>query len=97
MNISEYLMVNVLFPSIVSKVTGEKRIRIEAKNISELIERLVEHYGKDFRGALFEESGELNRYLRIYVDGRPVEDVMKKDASLDENSNVAILVVISGG
>ena len=90
-------MVNVLFPSLISSVTGQKRIDIRANTGKELIEKLVEHYGDNFTKALFEESGEMNRYIRIYVDGKFIENIMENDIVLNDSSNVAILVIISGG
>jgi len=90
-------MVNVQFPSILKQITGEKRTTIKAESVNELIEKLIEYYGEDFKNALFEESGEMNRYIKLYLNGRVVDNIMKRDVRLNESSNVAILIVISGG
>ena len=90
-------MVTVLFPSILSNVTKEKMTVISAKTLGEAIDKLVEKYGKPFREKIFEEHGELNRFLKFYIKGRNISELNKLDTHLNEFDEIAILVIISGG
>ena len=90
-------MVTILFPSILSKVTEEKKTKICAKTLREAIDKMLEKYGETLREKMFEESGHINRYLRFYIKGRSTSELNELDASLSEEDEVVILVIIGGG
>ncbi len=90
-------MVKVLFPSILLKITKEKKTEIPAKTLGEAIDKLVEKYGKPFKEKIFEESGIINRHLRFYIKGRCIPENNKLDTPLNDQDEIAILIIISGG
>ncbi len=86
-----------LFPSILSRATNEKKTEITAKTLGEAVEKLVEKYGQPFSKLLFEESGEINRYFRFYVKGKSVSEFNDMNAPLNDEDEIAILIIIGGG
>ena len=42
-------MVTILFPSLISKVIKENRTEVIAETLGEVIDKLIEKYGKQFR------------------------------------------------
>lgn len=90
-------MATFLFPSLLSRVTNEKKTEIAAKTLGEAVEKLVEKYGKPFSEILFEESGEINRYFRFYVKGRSASEFNDMNATLNDEDEIAILIIIGGG
>ncbi len=90
-------MVRVLFPSLIYKVTNQKETEVSARTLGEVIDRLVEKYGEPFERMIFESPGEVNRYLRFYIKGRPVQEHNKLDTKLNEDDEVVVLIIIGGG
>jgi molybdopterin converting factor small subunit len=90
-------MVRILFPSLIVKVTGEKETQVEARTLGEAVERLVERYGESFEKAIFDRPGEINRYLRFYIRGRPVQEHYDLQTRLEEGDEIVLLIIISGG
>jgi molybdopterin converting factor small subunit len=91
------MMVKVIFPSIIGKVTGERHIVVSAENMREVLKKLVDIYGEPFKKIVFEDSGELNRYLTIFIKGRSISGFDVLDAKLNKNDEVVIMVIILGG
>lgn len=90
-------MVTIRFPSILSKTIGKKIVVFEAKTIGEALDKLAEIYGERLKEKLFEESGNLNRFLIFCLNGMTIPTAEIFTTPLKENDEVAILVVISGG
>lgn len=90
-------MVKFTFPSLISKITLEKETEVLAGTLGEALEKLVEKYGKNFNDIVFEESGEVNRYLNFFVKGRESFTRGDMNVALNENDEVIVLIVISGG
>lgn len=90
-------MVRVLFPSLLIKVTEEKETHVDAGSLGEVIERLVEKYGKPFEKTIFDRPGEINRYLRFYIMGRPVQEHYDLKTKLEEGDEIVIMIIVGGG
>ena len=90
-------MVKILFPSPIMKVTGERETEVSAGTLGELLDRLVEKYGEPFREIIFEESGDVNRYLNFYIKGSNVPGPSNMGTRLRDGDEVAILIIIGGG
>ena len=90
-------MVRIIFPSIISRVNKASETEVSADTLHEAISKLVDKYGEPFKKMIFEESGELNRYLTFYVKGRYLTgaDIMETKIGIDDQ--VVIMVIIGGG
>jgi molybdopterin converting factor small subunit len=90
-------MVTILLPSILSRVTGEKKVFLLAKTLEEAIDKLIELYGVSLKEMMFEESGSLNRFLNFYIGGKVIPPVDFARTLLKQDDEVAILIIIGGG
>ncbi len=90
-------MVIIIFPSILSKIIGKKKIILATKTLGEAFDKLAEIYGERLKEKMFEESGSLNRFLIFCLNGRMISTAEILTTPLEENDEVAILIVISGG
>ena len=91
------MMVIVYLPSIFSKITNENKVNIDACNLEEIIIELINRFGDPLKEKLFEESGELNRYLKFYRKGVLLDASNDMSAPLRETDEINILIIIGGG
>jgi molybdopterin synthase sulfur carrier subunit len=90
--------VKVVFPSIFSKVTmGEREVYISALTFNEVLAKLVNRYGNDFKERIFEETGELRHLLAFYLNGRNVRFLDSLETELKNGDTISILPMASGG
>ncbi|MEM1574498.1 MAG: MoaD family protein [Nitrososphaerota archaeon] len=89
--------VKVSFFGILVKITGEKNIDIEALTIRDVINLLIARYGKEFEKAIYNENGELKRFINIYVNGRDIRFLNYFDTKLNNGDEVSIIPAIGGG
>ncbi len=75
---------------------GKKEFLIEASNLRNVVEALVEQYGPEIKRRLLDEEGRLRRYINIYVNDAAV-DARNLDVELKEGDEVLILPAVSGG
>jgi molybdopterin converting factor small subunit len=90
-------MVIVYLPSILSKITNEKKINVDASNVKEVVVELINRFGDPLKEKLFEESGVLNRYLKFYRKGVLLDESNDMSIPLGETDEINILVIIGGG
>lgn len=89
-------MAKVKFFATFREVTQEKETEVEARNIEEVLHKLVNKYGKKFEKLVF-ESGKLRAYTKILVNGRNIEHLDKLKTRLKNDDIVAIFPPVGGG
>ena len=86
------------FFATVREVTGVKSIELEAKNIRELLESLVQTYGNLFKETVLnDDTGELKQFFSCMVNGRRIELLDGYDTVLKDNDAVALFPPVGGG
>ncbi len=74
---------------------GEGRIDVEGRTVRECIEAVEARY-PGFQELVLDRHGELQRFVRLFVDGDPLDrDALGTEVSPD--AKVAILVAPAGG
>jgi len=89
--------VKILFNATFREVAGKKEIIKEVNpnfTLGDLLEKLAEEYGKDFKTIIDPKSGEIGSETIVAVNGR---NVRKTDIKLQDNDIVMISVPIGGG
>lgn len=91
------MSVKVRIPTALKKYTGDLDcIEIEAGSVSEAMERLEEtHPG--LKARIFDESGELRRFVNIYVDGEDIRFADGLQTAVPDDGEISILPSIAGG
>lgn len=74
---------------------GEEKIQVEGSTVRACVEAVAERY-PGFRELIFDPRGNLNRFVRLFLDGEGVpSDALVR--SVGESDEVEILSAIAGG
>jgi sulfur-carrier protein len=90
-------MIKVRIPTPLRPLTkGQGEVEITAGSILDLIENLnAAHPG--IKARLCDDSGELRRFVNIYVNEEDIRFLKGKDTSLKAGDEVSIVPAIAGG
>ncbi len=77
-------------------VDGAGEVEVGAGTVEELISELG-HLSPDFRTRLLEDSGELRRFINVYVDGEDVRFLAGLATSIPQGTSVSIIPAVAGG
>jgi len=91
------MSINVRIPTPLRKLTGgADEVSIEAANIGQLIDNLeTAHAGLKER--LCDESGEIRRFVNVYVNDEDVRFLDGRNTALKDGDEVSIVPAIAGG
>ncbi len=88
----------VKFFATVREVTGVKSVELEAENIRELLQSLVQTYGNKFRETVLDtETDELKQFFSCMINGKRIELLDGYETVLKDNDAVAIFPPVGGG
>jgi sulfur-carrier protein len=90
-------MIKVRIPTPLRPLTkGQGEVEVAAASIVDLIDNLnAAHPG--IKGRLCDDSGELRRFVNIYVNEEDIRFLKGKDTSLKAGDEVSIVPAIAGG
>jgi molybdopterin synthase sulfur carrier subunit len=77
-------------------VGGQKQVELEGGTIRELVAALVAKY-PSLEQQLLDESGDLNRFVNVYVNGQDVRYLNGLDTPVAERDEVRLLPAMAGG
>jgi molybdopterin synthase sulfur carrier subunit len=87
----------VRIPTPLRRVTnGAGEVHAKAKDVAELIDDLERQF-PGLRERLVEESGELRRFINIYVNEEDIRFLAGKGTGLKDGDEVSIVPAIAGG
>jgi molybdopterin synthase sulfur carrier subunit len=90
-------MVTVRIPTPLRKLTeGQGEIKADGKSVQDLINTLEQQY-PGLRERLYDEQGELRRFVNIYVNEEDIRFMQGKETLLKEGDIVSIVPAIAGG
>ena len=85
-------MVQVVVPSfLAAQADGRRRFDVEAETVGEAMRALPA------ADLLFNERGEWNRYLNVFVDGRDARELGGPACPLAGAREVMVVAMLSGG
>ena len=90
-------MIKIRIPTPLRPLTkGQGEVEAQASNIANMIETLNEaHPG--LKDRLCDETGELRRFVNIYVNEEDIRFLKGKETSLSDGDEVSIVPAIAGG
>ncbi len=90
-------MIKVRIPTPLRPLTkGQGEVETKAGSVVELIEVLNSTY-PGIKDRLCDETGELRRFVNIYVNEEDIRFLKGKDTSLKDRDEVSIVPAIAGG
>ncbi|MBE9529457.1 MAG: MoaD/ThiS family protein [Proteobacteria bacterium] len=91
------MAVKVRIPTPLRKITnGSDEVVAEGANISEVIEDLEKNY-PGIKERICEESGELRRFVNLYLNDEDIRFKENLETTLSDNDELSIIPAIAGG
>ncbi len=92
------MAVSVLIPTPLRKLTNEQdTVHVEgAGNIDQMMQGLETQF-PGMSGRLRDDSGELRRFVNIYVNDEDIRFMQGKETPLKDGDSVSIVPAIAGG
>ena len=91
------MSVVVRIPTPLQKLVGDKaEVEGQGATLREVIEGLAAQNG-EIKTRLLDDSGELRRFVNVYVNEEDVRFLQKLDTPLKDGDEVSIVPAIAGG
>ena len=89
--------ITVQIPTALRRLTaGNAKVTCSAGNLAELFTALDQQF-PDLKPHLRDESGEIRRFLNVYVNEEDIRFLKGKDTALKTGDEVSIVPAIAGG
>jgi molybdopterin converting factor small subunit len=89
--------VSVRVPTILRPYTqGASEVSVEGSTLSEVLESLDTSY-PGIKGRVLDDSGELRRFVNVYVDNDDVRFAEGLQTSIKDGGQVSIIPAVAGG
>lgn len=89
--------IRILIPTPLRKLTGDADIvTVDAGTVGEIIES-VDRIHPGFRDRICADSGELRRFINVYVNGEDIRFLENLQTEVSEGADVSIVPAIAGG
>lgn len=90
-------MPSVRIPTPLRKLTADKdEVNVSAANIGQLIDAMESQY-PGIKNRLCDESGNVRRFINLYVNNEDIRFLNGKETALKEDDIVSIIPAIAGG
>jgi sulfur-carrier protein len=83
-------------PVLRPSVGGEREISAEGDTVGAVLQNLAEAH-PDTRGQLFDDGGELNRYVNVYLNAEDVRVLDGLETAVADADAIVILPAMAGG
>lgn len=91
------MAVTVRIPTPLRKLTGEQdTVTAEGSTLAQLIDAL-EGMHPGLKERICDETGELRRFVNVYVDGEDVRFMSGLETELKADTEVSIVPAVAGG
>ena len=91
------MAVNVLIPTPLRKLTkNQETVTVADGTVATLIEELEQQY-PGIKKSLTDDSGELRRFVNVYVNEEDIRFLEGKETPIKEGDAVSIVPAIAGG
>jgi molybdopterin synthase sulfur carrier subunit len=91
------MAVNVLIPTPLRKFTNnQETVTVSAGTVATLVKELEQQY-PGINKSLCDDSGELRRFINVYVNEEDIRFLEGKDTPINDGDAVSIVPAIAGG
>lgn len=94
------MKVKVLFFASIRDLTGVSEVVLDvdaSSTVLDVIKRLAELYGDEFRGYVFRDELSLNPHIRLALNGDYLDSSRVGEFRLGDGDVIAVLPPVSGG
>lgn len=90
-------IIQVITFANIKKIIGKKQFTMEAESVEDLLDKLLEEYGKELRDELLDDSGKIKSIYRIIVNGRNINLLDGFQTKLKDEDMLVLMPAIAGG
>jgi MoaD family protein len=90
-------IIQVITFANIKKIIGKKQFTMEAESVKDLLDKLLEEYGKELKDELFDELGKIRSFYRIIVNGRNINLLDGFQTKLKDDDMFVLMPAIAGG
>ncbi len=91
------MSVLIRIPTPLQKLAGDKsEVNVDATTLREAVYQLASQ-NEEFNTRLLDDTGELRRFVNVYVNEEDVRFLQKLDTPLKDGDEVSIVPAIAGG
>ncbi len=91
------MSVLIRIPTPLQKLAGDQsEVNVDASTLRDAVEQLASK-NEEFKTRLLDDSGELRRFVNVYVNEEDVRFLQKLDTPLKDGDEVSIVPAIAGG
>jgi molybdopterin converting factor small subunit len=83
-------------PVLRPSVGGEREVTAAGATVGAVLQSLAEAH-PETRGQLFDDAGELNRYVNVYLNDEDVRVLDGLDTAVGDADGIVILPAMAGG
>ena len=83
-------------PPLRKLTSNQAEVELEAAYVGELVERLEQAYA-GIKEKLTDESGDIRRYVNIYINDEDIRFLDGKETALNDGDVISIVPAIAGG
>lgn len=93
------MKVNVKFFATIRNASGTSQTTVDIKGstVGDVIDALVMEYGDKFKKEILEPDGNLRKYSKVFVNGKPVDRNFPLKNPVKEGDTLALFPPILGG
>lgn len=90
--------IEFVIPSVLNKGGGERKLPIEAENLSDAFQKVSEKMGEDFKRKVFDLNGKPRSLINVYLNGKNIRFSSDGMATaLNKDDTIYILPAVAGG
>ncbi len=91
------MAVQVHVTSVIQKaVDGQRQVAADGNTVGEVIANIESRY-PGFRATVMDDSGQLHRFVNIYLNDEDIRYLQGSDTALSDGDQVSILPALAGG
>ncbi len=86
-----------LYSIIAQRVKGSTVINMDANQVKDVINKLIDLYGATLKDLILDESQQIKSTIGVFVNGKNIQTLNGIETKLNENDEVYILPIVAGG
>lgn len=86
-----------LYSIIAQRIKGNTIIDMNADQVKDVIDKLIEIYGAPLKDLILDEDQKIKPTIGIFVNGKNIQTLNGVETKLNNNDEVYILPIVAGG
>ena len=89
--------VKIRIPTALQKLTqNEGEVEVQGDNVNEIIDGMDQRF-PGFKGRMYDESGEIRRFINIYVNDEDIRYLEAIETPVTDGDTISIIPAVAGG